>query len=906
MTTRQNVAELYIATFNKTGGKDGLDYWTDKIENQGWAIETVANTFFATTEGQSTFPASLSTSDYVKTVYLNTLGVTIDEANAVQKEGLDFWVAQIDTSAMPREELILRMIQAATSETANAEDKAYLANKVAVAEAFADAGLNNDNPATSSVLEGVTSDPATLEAALAAVVAAAEAAEEFSLTTGLANVSAAEDALEAFLVTADGDDDEDTSATETEVNNAADLEEAETGALIDAGGYAVASPAVQAALISDQETINAKALTDANTRLTDANEAVAKVSGLAGAVATLIAATEATDAADVAVDEEEIALTASKSLYDLEDTAVIAGETLVDGLYTAVTDDDAVTLLELDVDDVLVIAEGIKEADYPGVTALLAAYTAMNSATTAAAKALTAQNAAQAVVDDLDLSETAGDAFVALGGGFTVTTPADDAAPTDAEVTAETDALEALETDAETTAGQTDAGALRTTATNADTAADNAEQDDQDVIDAQVIADQTDAVALRATATEADTTATNAEADDTAAATAITDAATALTLITTVTNAVAQLKTDISALSYVASDATYFTALESLLDTAEGAGTISTLDNAAILLAATNADTNDAGDTDTDLSADEVAVEAAANNAVDTENEIADVTTLSDTAALLVITTGAIADQTDAGTLRTTATNADTDADNAEQDDQDVIDAQVIADGTDAVALRTTATNADQAATDAETDDTAAADASTAVNDFEGLVTAYENAASGSNPLAEEVVLADTAIKAAQEAIDELSETVADEVEAKALQAEMDALDTAIEDAEAVITDEGYETPVTLIGDVTATSGDDVYLVGTADSVITNFGLLGSDSLFIGTDFTLNADEVAGDNGDSAVLEVWLTEAGADTEVTFETSVFGSEATITETQTITLTGVALEDVTLADGIITVA
>jgi len=80
------------------------------------------------------------------------------------------------------------------------------------------------------------------------------------------------------------------------------------------------------------------------------------------------------------------------------------------------------------------------------------------------------------------------------------------------------------------------------------------------------------------------------------------------------------------------------------------------------------------------------------------------------------------------------------------------------------------------------------------------------------------------------------------------------------------------------------------------------------DTIYIGTGFTANAGAAATD-GDDSVLEYFIEASGVgdvDTTITFETSVFGSNATVEETNIIVLTGVVVADVTIADGFINVA
>jgi hypothetical protein len=125
---------------------------------------------------------------------------------------------------------------------------------------------------------------------------------------------------------------------------------------------------------------------------------------------------------------------------------------------------------------------------------------------------------------------------------------------------------------------------------------------------------------------------------------------------------------------------------------------------------------------------------------------------------------------------------------------------------------------------------------------------------------------------------------------------------TAAEDA---FDDAGFEVPVTLEAGVNiATAASDIFLADADDASITNFNLLGDDTLFIGSDFTFNAGDLA-DDGDNTVLEVFLTESAGNTVITMETETWSSNSAEPE-NAITLTGVALDDVVLADGFIDAA
>lgn len=169
---------------------------------------------------------------------------------------------------------------------------------------------------------------------------------------------------------------------------------------------------------------------------------------------------------------------------------------------------------------------------------------------------------------------------------------------------------------------------------------------------------------------------------------------------------------------------------------------------------------------------------------------------------------------------------------------------------------------------------------------------------------------ADAANTAAEKVVTTLATAVAKLDASNADVAALKVLTDAVAAAKTAFGDADFAVPVELSATVAiATAADDVFLTVESDSNIINFGVAtstdGEDQLFIGDGLTLNTDAVAGDNGDNAVLEVWITASGGNTVITVETSVFGSDAADPETFAITLTGVAVADVNLDGGIITV-
>jgi len=210
-------------------------------------------------------------------------------------------------------------------------------------------------------------------------------------------------------------------------------------------------------------------------------------------------------------------------------------------------------------------------------------------------------------------------------------------------------------------------------------------------------------------------------------------------------------------------------------------------------------------------------------------------------------------------------------------------------------------TNAGDAATDAQK--TAATNALNSYNKFNDLVNKMV-ADDTANPLVETQMAATNAVKADNDTIANLTKAVATLDAANATVAQLVSVNGQVKAAQDAFTSHDMLLPVTLSGTSVATAGADIYVAGKADASILNFGLLGSDSLYVGSNYTMNAGKLA--DGNPAVLEAFIAQNGSDTTVKLEKTVFGSNAATPEVITITLTGVDATKVHMTNGIITVA
>lgn len=186
---------------------------------------------------------------------------------------------------------------------------------------------------------------------------------------------------------------------------------------------------------------------------------------------------------------------------------------------------------------------------------------------------------------------------------------------------------------------------------------------------------------------------------------------------------------------------------------------------------------------------------------------------------------------------------------------------------------------------------------------FAALVTTFTSD-DNANPLVAADAAAKAQVTADNTAISNLSKAIAALDAANSTAAQLAATDSTVKMAQDAFTGHSLMLPVTLTtSPVVATAGADIYVFNKTDATIINFGLLGKDSLFIGTDYTLSTGKLS--TGNNAVLEAFVAQSGTDTTIKLEKTVFGSNAAAPEVVTITLTGVDASHVSLSNGIITI-
>lgn len=90
MSAVKNIAELYVAYFNRIPDAEGMNYWLTQFKN-GVSIDTIGKSFYSaaispTFNVLTGYSSAMSNTDFIKTIYKNVLG-----RSEVDQSGLEYW-----------------------------------------------------------------------------------------------------------------------------------------------------------------------------------------------------------------------------------------------------------------------------------------------------------------------------------------------------------------------------------------------------------------------------------------------------------------------------------------------------------------------------------------------------------------------------------------------------------------------------------------------------------------------------------------------------------------------------------------------------------------------------------------------------------------------------------------------
>lgn len=126
------VTEIYIATLGYAPDAEGLAYWLNNIQTlEQWTPTTVAQSFFDQPLVQARYPESLGDGTLIEALYQNLFN------RAADTEGKSYWLDELQSGRMARNQMIIAMINGGWANTEAATDMARFGNRVEVALAFA-------------------------------------------------------------------------------------------------------------------------------------------------------------------------------------------------------------------------------------------------------------------------------------------------------------------------------------------------------------------------------------------------------------------------------------------------------------------------------------------------------------------------------------------------------------------------------------------------------------------------------------------------------------------------------------------------------------------------------------------------------------------------------------------------
>jgi len=148
---QEEVAKLYVATFNRAPDSVGLNYWTN---DSGLKLSKIAQSFFDQSETKLLYPDGTENRDFIQSVYGNLFNRLPDDA------GWDYWIEQLDNNIFSKNRFIEVVINGAQNN-----DSSILSNKTEVGISFASRGLNDADEAK-NIMVNITGDYSTVISAI--------------------------------------------------------------------------------------------------------------------------------------------------------------------------------------------------------------------------------------------------------------------------------------------------------------------------------------------------------------------------------------------------------------------------------------------------------------------------------------------------------------------------------------------------------------------------------------------------------------------------------------------------------------------------------------------------------------------------------------------------------------------
>lgn len=157
------LTDLYLAFFARAPDVFGMQYWQERLLEEGRDFATISKDFAWSEEAKYLFPDEVSNRDFVQNIYQNVFDRDPDEG------GWDYWTERLDalgtTDLNERGAFVAELILGAYAVTSGDEDRDLLTNKHDVAMYYvSELSMNLDegfSPAINDLLELVTGDDST-------------------------------------------------------------------------------------------------------------------------------------------------------------------------------------------------------------------------------------------------------------------------------------------------------------------------------------------------------------------------------------------------------------------------------------------------------------------------------------------------------------------------------------------------------------------------------------------------------------------------------------------------------------------------------------------------------------------------------------------------------------------------
>ena len=153
--------KMYLAAFIRPPEKTGLEYWLMQLDS-GKSFDLVLETVFSLDIVRDVYPEALPPESFVTLIYMNVFGKSPD------LEGLNYWKQQM-LDGRSRGNLVMDMINAGLNSQDGTQGKAYIINRLAVAQFAVDQQFAQKADLTPAYLKnvmlGVNANPETVTAA---------------------------------------------------------------------------------------------------------------------------------------------------------------------------------------------------------------------------------------------------------------------------------------------------------------------------------------------------------------------------------------------------------------------------------------------------------------------------------------------------------------------------------------------------------------------------------------------------------------------------------------------------------------------------------------------------------------------------------------------------------------------